>query len=179
MRARPRVTYQVQGLTRQQVFDRFKSALTSDGCPCAGSVGRTEVTLYICENLRKVWSPWLQLGVTEADGVTRVHGKMGPQPNLWTAYVFVYSVHVAIFTAGSMYGFVQATLDDSPTGFWASIGALTGLALFCSLDLVGRRLSQGQMGVIRGFVTRTLPEAVEIDENENVAALEHQVAGSQ
>ncbi|MCB9674481.1 MAG: hypothetical protein H6737_05150 [Alphaproteobacteria bacterium] len=162
MRARPSVSYAVDAKP-DEVFERFRSALEDAECPCKGSVGRKEVTLRICDRLRRIWSPWLLLGVrAEGEGCV-LFGSMGPQPDMWTAFVFVYSVLVAVFVAGSMYGFVQLTLQDSPTGLLAAGAALVGLGGACGLDLTGRRLGQGQMGIIRGFVTRTIPEAREID----------------
>jgi len=157
MRARPRVEYQV-AQSKQDVLDRFTAALASDG-PCSGNVGRRDVTLHIHPSRRKLWSPWLQIRVEDLDEGSCLKGTMGPQPNLWTAFVFVYSALVALFIAGTMYGLVQSALDESPTGLMAAGGALVGLACACGLDLLGRRLGQGQMGTIRGYVVRTLPDA--------------------
>jgi len=157
MRARPRVEYQV-AQSKQEVLASFTSALEGAG-PCSGSVGRRDITLHIHPERRKLWSPWLQIRVEDVDDGSVLRGTMGPQPNLWTAFVFVYSLLVAIFVAGTMYGFVQTTLDEPPTGLYAAAVALMALASACGCDLLGRRLSQGQMGTIRGYVVRTLPEA--------------------
>ncbi len=158
MRARPRIAYAVPFST-EEVFERFRRALEDENCPCTGSVGRQEVTLHLEQGSRKIWSPYLQLAVVEEDGQTVVRGVMGPQPNLWTAFVFVYAVHLVAFTAGTMYGFVQYTLGEAPTGLAVAGLALVGLALSCGADLTGRKLGQGQMGIIRGMVVRILPGA--------------------
>lgn len=163
MRARPRVAYTVPQAP-QEVFDRFQSALDDPACPCAGHVGRQEVTLHIELGTRKPWSPYLLLAVDEEEGHTVVRGVMGPQPNLWTAFVFVYAAHLVVFVSGSVYGFVQLTLGDSPTGLTFAGLALLGLALSCGLDLTGRRLGRQQMGMIRGLVEKTLPGAEELAE---------------
>jgi len=157
MRARPRIDTTV-AVPPEQVLSRFRGALSGDA-PCSGSVGRAEVTLYVHPTRRRLWSPWLQLAVQEVPEGSRLHGVMGPQPNLWTAFVFVYSALVAAFLAGSSYGFVQLRLGWSPTGLWAAAGALLALGTACGLDLWGRRLGQGQMGLLRGFLVHTVPEA--------------------
>ncbi|MCA9566881.1 MAG: hypothetical protein KC656_03525 [Myxococcales bacterium] len=163
MRARPRVAYTVPQ-SPEEVFERFRETLEGGACPCDGMIGRQEVTLQICDAHRRLWSPFLQLGVEVGeDGQTVVRGVMGPAPNLWTAFVFVYAVHLVVFVSGTMYGFVQATLNDTPTGLLAAGGALLGLACSCGLDLTGRRLGQGQMGIIRGMVVKTLPGAREME----------------
>jgi len=158
MRARPRVEYHVEQ-SKQQVLDGFAAAL-ADGGECTGNVGRRDITLHLHPARRKLWSPWLQLRVEDDDdgGCTLV-GTMGPQPNLWTAFVFVYSALVAAFIGGTMYGLVQLALEEPPTGLAATAAALVALAGACGLDLLGRRLGQGQMGIIRGYVLHTLPQA--------------------
>jgi len=162
MRARPSVAYRVS-TAQEAVFDDFSKALQDPGCPCSGTVGRQEITLHIRDDRRRSWSPWLQLRVESDESGTLLLGKMGPQPNLWTAFVFIYSCLVAALIAGTMYGFVQSTLGASPSGLYVAVGALVGLSAACGLDLLGRRLSQGQMGTIRGFVLRTVPGAEELD----------------
>ncbi|MEZ4318748.1 MAG: hypothetical protein R3F61_14640 [Myxococcota bacterium] len=153
MRARPQVSYTVDARP-EEVFAWFREALAEDGCPCAGWVGRQEVTLHVAVSHRRLWSPWLLLGVRGDGEQTVVSGTMGPQPNLWTAYVFVYSVLVAGCVAGGMYGAVQASLGQPPTGWTAALSAGCGLGLACTLDLLGRRRGEGQMGILRGFVER-------------------------
>jgi hypothetical protein len=161
MRARPTVSYHVE-LPPEAVLDRFAEMLESPGRPCDGSVGRKEVTLYIDDARRRMWSPFLQLGVQASDGGAHVHGTMGPQPNLWTAFVFVYAAHLAVCTAGTMYGSIQWMLGDPPTGLAVAGAGLLGLATACGLDLFGRRLGAGQMGILRGAVLQTLPGAGEV-----------------
>jgi len=88
---------------------------------------------------------------------------MGPEPSLWTGFVFVYAALVALFVGGTTYGLVQASLGEVPTGGWAAGAALVGLTGACGLDLLGRRLGRDQMDAIRSFVIRTLPDAEECD----------------
>lgn len=161
MRARPKIAYEVP-LSPDEVVQRFSAAFENPECPCAGSLGHNEIILHIEAEGRKPWSPYLQLAIGDDAGQTVVRGVMGPQPNLWTAFVFVYAVHLTIFTAGTVYGSVQMMIGDTPTGLVVGALALLGLACSCGLDLTGRRLGQGQMGVIRGLVIRTLPGAREL-----------------
>ena len=43
-------------------------------------------------------------------------------------------------------------------GFAGSAAALVGLSIACGVDLSGRRMGAAQMGLIRGFLLRTLPD---------------------
>lgn len=158
MRARPTIAYRSQ-LEPEPIAEAFRVALAAEDSACAGSVGRSEVTLFIDDRRRRRWSPFLQLKLTGEGTTTRIHGVMGPQPNLWTAFVFVYSAHVAAFIGGSVLGCVQLTLGQDPIGVWVAAAALLGLGGACGLDLFGRRLGEGQMGILRGMVEQTLPNA--------------------
>jgi hypothetical protein len=153
MRGRPRIE-----LTLSEdpgaVYERFTAALADPDCPCAGAAGRWLITLRMHASRRRAWSPWLQLEVKEHSDGTVLVGTMGPQPELWAGFLFVYALLVFAWIGGTMYGLVELSLGWSPTGFWAAGAALSGLALACGLDLLGRRLGEGQMGVLRGFVER-------------------------
>ena len=162
MRARPVVDYALPEAP-EQVLARFARDLEHPAAPWVGSVGRQEVTLYLDDTRRRVWSPYLQLAVERTEEGSRVHGTMGPAPNLWTAFVFVYATQLTLFVAGAMYGSVQWSLGDTPTGLLAAALGLFGLASSCGLDLLGRRFAQAQMGLLRGAVMRSLPDARELD----------------
>lgn len=160
MRPRPRVCYRTPQ-SADAVKASFRAALQNDDAPCTGGVGGDEVTLRIHERFRRPWSPWVQLALKESDGQLVLQGQMGPAPELWTAFVFLYSLLVAAFIAGSMLGLVQLNLGEAPSGLMVTAGAVCGLMLSCGCDLLGRRVGQGQMGIIRGFVRRTVPDVVD------------------
>ena len=160
MEGRPEVRWTVP-LPVPVVLAAFERSLSQPGCPCRGFAGRREVTLRVGDARHRAWSPWLQLEVREAsDGLgTELSGVMGPRPELWTAFVFVYAALCAVTLGGAVYGGVQANLGWAPTGFGATAVGLAGLGMSCGTDLVGRRLGRGQMGILRGFAERTLDEA--------------------
>lgn len=157
MDARPEVHWTV-AMPVPVVLEAFERALSHPDCPCRGFAGRREVTLRVGDARHRMWSPWLQLEVREAEGGsgTELLGVMGPRPELWTAFVFVYAALCAITLGGAVYGGVQANLGWAPTGFFATGAGLLGLGASCGTDLAGRRLGRGQMGILRGFAERTL-----------------------
>ncbi len=117
MRPRPRVHFEVP-LPVADVRSDVADALT-DSPMCSGGASDECITLRIHPDQRRAWSPWLQLQVTSKGGVTELEGHMGPAPELWTAFIFIYSFAVAVFIGGSMFGMVQMNLGQEPTGFWA------------------------------------------------------------
>ncbi len=162
MEARPEVSFTV-AMPAASVLEAFERALSQPGCPCRGFAGRREVTLRVGDARHRVWSPWLQLEVCETEEGTALTGVMGPRPELWTAFVFVYAALCALTLGGAVYGGVQANLGWMPSGFVATGVGLVGLGASCGTDLVGRRLGRGQMGILRGFAERTLDSLDSLD----------------
>jgi hypothetical protein len=162
MRPRPQVAYR-SSEPADVVLDRFRSALQADGCPCTGHVGKGEVSLHVAEPRRTRWSPWLSLEVRPGDGGCTLRGTFGPQPALWTMFVFLYTALVFAWGAGMVYTLVAYPLTGDLTGLYATGGATVGLALACGTDLSGRRIGEGQMGLVRGFIGTVVPRAVDED----------------
>jgi hypothetical protein len=158
MRDRPLVDIEVQ-LPPEAVMDRFRSCLQGGQCTCEGHVGRKELSLVLRGEERHVFSPWLSLEAHEWRGGTRLRGRFGPHPNLWTLFVFVYSTWVAVFIGGAVFGYVQFAMGTNPWGLWVAVAAGAAQAVACAVDLYGRAKGAGQMSILRSFVSATLPEA--------------------
>lgn len=163
MRPRPLVDFDVP-VPPDAVLERIKAALQPDA-PCTGHVGRKEFSLEVAGEARHPFSPRVSLEVQATEGGAHVRGRFGPHPNLWTLFVFLYSAQVAVFVGGSVYGYVQNLLDQSPTGLYAAGGALVTLALSCSVDLLGRAKGKEQMATVCGFIHQTLPELEQRPDN--------------
>lgn len=153
MRSRPRVELAIPEVP-SEVTRRFRLALEAPGCPCEGGVSPGWITLRVGPEQRRPWSPWLQLQVGGTDDRTVLRGVMGPQPEIWTAFVFVYAAMLCAVVAGGVYGGVQVSLGQPATGGLVGAAGLVGLGCACGCDLLGRRLGEGQMGLLRGFVER-------------------------
>lgn len=158
MRERPLVDIEISE-PPDEVLARFKSCLQSGQCTCEGNVGRKELSLVLQGEERHVFSPWLSMEAHPWKGGTRLRGRFGPHPNLWTLFVFIYSTWVAVFIGGVVYGYVQFVMGQSPWGLWVAVAAGGAQAVACGVDLYGRSKGTKQMNVLRSFVQRTLPEA--------------------
>lgn len=134
----------------------FDRALRSAGAVCAGGIRGADVTLGLSAVAHRWYSPMVVLTVERTDGGCRVHGWIGPRPNLWTFFVFVYAAQVATVIGAGMLGAMQVWLRMEPSGLWFLPFPLLGLVGCCGADLLGRRLGAGQIGLIRGFIERAL-----------------------
>ena len=142
----------------ERVTERLRRGLAESTC-CEGVSVGMHAEIFVPEAERSVWSPWLSITVeaSEESG-SRVRGRFGPHPNLWTLYMFcAFALGVSGF--GSLvWGMAQWALGRTP---WAFSGivlcALLGAALYgCSV--LGQRLGSEQMRSQRHLVMAMLGE---------------------
>ena len=129
----------------EQVAERLRRGLAESSC-CEGvSVGR-HAEIFVPEAERRVWSPWLSITVEPwDDGGSRVRGRFGPHPNLWTLYMFCAFALVFAGFGSLVWGMAQWALGGQP---WALSGillsAFAGAVLYGS-SVLGQRLGSEQM----------------------------------
>ncbi len=124
--------------------------------PLAGHFSVRHCLVQIPPARRAFWSP--ELDVTferlepEAEGAPaghRVRCLLGPRATVWTGFAFVFAVLGAAAVAGTLYGFAQLTLGQTP---WALLavpvaGVLAGLNYASSF--IGQGLALAQMYELR------------------------------
>lgn len=140
----------------QDVLDRVTKALETGSAPCEGHVGRRHLNLHIAEDQRHLWSPWISIEVTPADGGSHLRGYFGPHPSLWGIFTAVYATQFFLFIAASMYGGVSWWLDMPATGLWIALALLVSLALSCAANILGEWAGAPQMRVTRDFLANVV-----------------------
>lgn len=156
MRPRPLVDFDIAA-PPEDVLTRMRAALAADAV-CTGHVGQREFSLEVAGEARHVFSPRISLMVEPTQTGAHVRGRFGPSPNLWTLFLFLYSVQVAVFVGGSVLGLVQTTLGQPPLGLYAAGLAILTLSASCGVDLLGRKRGKPQMTTVCHFIRDTLPE---------------------
>jgi hypothetical protein len=128
-----------------RVMEQLRARLPE--CPrCTGvSVGR-HAELFVPEDERRVWSPWLSVTAdTAAGGGARLRGRFAPHPHVWTLYMFLAFALGFGLLVGVTWGYAQWAMDQTP---WAllslPLGAVLGLALYL-VSLTGQRLGHDQI----------------------------------
>jgi hypothetical protein len=119
---------------------------------CTGCVGMSvgpHAELFVPENERRVWSPWLSVTARDSDRGTVVRGRFAPHPNIWTLYLFLaFGLSFALLV-GLTWGYAQWAMETTP---WALVSAplvaLAALALL-GISLIGQRLGTSQMVQLR------------------------------
>lgn len=107
--------------------------------------GTTHCTLSIPEEASHRWSPTLDVQVRAHGDRCRVNARMGPAPEVWTMFMFLYAASGLPALLGSLFGMVQWTLGDTPWGLLAlPVAALFWTGLYVA-SLVGRGLGADQI----------------------------------
>lgn len=105
--------------------------------------------LFVPEDERRVWSPWLSVTARESDRGTIVRGRFGPHPSIWTLYLFLAFGLSFVVLIGLTWGYAQWAMDETPWAFAsAPLGALAMSGLF-AVSLIGQRLGASQMVRLR------------------------------
>jgi len=119
-----------------------------DYVECSRSKGRC-ADFFVDEANRKLWSPYLAVQVERRTAGSLLRGRYGPHPEIWTLFMFLYTVVGFLTIIGLMLGFVQWRSAMTPWGFWGLVAGVPGLAVLYGISATGQRLSAHQMEELR------------------------------
>ena len=144
---RPRFEIEVD-LEADALMERVRERLPQ--CPhCTGvSVGR-HAELFVPEDERRIWSPWLSVTADPLGGRSLLKGRFAPHPNVWTLYLFIaFGLGFALLV-GTTWGYAQWATERTP---WAlasvPVIVILGLLLY-GASQIGQRLGADQMDHLR------------------------------
>ena len=100
------------------------------------------------------WSPQLHLEINELDdGSTRVYGLFGPNPTLWTFFMFLHFGVATLFVIFGIWAYSSAALDHS---YMPQVIAMVLLVIlwfaFYAFGRAGRRKGKPQMMELHQFM---------------------------
>jgi len=130
----------------------FERSLEETERPVVGDVFSDHAELRIPPSDLHFWSPQLKLVFDDRDGVTRIHGRIGPQSNVWTLFLAGYAFCAILAFIGLMFGSSQWLIGQSPTGLWLTAASGVVALIEYVAGLVGRRLGSDQTQRLRNFV---------------------------
>jgi hypothetical protein len=148
-------------LKREQLLEQFKHHLKNNPKGFNGTVRDYHVVINLPKADQHYWSPQLDLSIDESESRTVVKGVMGPKPNVWTKFIFIYSALGLIATFGLMVGISQITLDQTNWGMWVFGVASLGLVAAYFIAQAGKKLGHDQMHELYNFLLDELNHCVE------------------
>ncbi|WP_179020571.1 GTP-binding protein [Winogradskyella forsetii] len=104
------------------------------------------------------WSPQLHLEINEeGSDKSIIHGLFGPNPTVWTLFMFLHFIVAGLFFGFGIWAYTNATLNNS----YAIQLSLTLLMVLIWFVLyfagrIGRSKGQPEMHKLHGFMEETL-----------------------
>lgn len=152
-RVRPRFKFHFED-NAEAFIDLVSIQLKQENASCIGKINASHIALLIPIKDQHYWSP--QLSITfdsvENNSGCIVRGLYGPNPSIWTMFVFFYALIAFAILVISMIGGSQLSLGHSASILWLIPGLII---LFLTLFLVayfGQKKGEEQMVTLHQFV---------------------------
>lgn len=107
---------------------------------------------------QQFWSPQLHLEINEIDDKTcMLHGLFGPNPTVWTMFMFLHFLVAGLFIAFGIWTYTNWTLQN-PYGFQLGLMLMMVAAWFVLYfaGRYGRRKGKSEMHALYDFMDTTL-----------------------
>ncbi len=156
-RLRPRYRI-VSKLSPDQVLERISKKLTEGSIQLEGQVVQEHAFIRIPEKKQHYWSPELHVWAREQDGETIIYGVMGPQPKIWTMFMFFYTAVLTLTFFGSSYGIIQKILDMDAPFLWSIPLGILGVVIVYGAAQYGQFKGKDQMLELREFLNEAVKE---------------------
>lgn len=148
---RPRVLVLVPDTPVEAVCAQLRERLEADP-RLDGRCTRASLIAWPAPPARRFWSPCLDLNLRSHPKGTLVVGRFGPQPVLFTAFLFGSIGLGFVACIAATLSFVQWSLGQEPWALPVLLLPISGgLAMF-AVDRMGRRRAWSQMGELAGLV---------------------------
>ena len=102
------------------------------------------------------WSPSLDLTVLASPTGATVHGRIGPQPQVWTTFMFFHMLLAMCGIGGLMWGIAQSLAGGSAWPLWIAVAALFLHAFVAGAAFIGQGLGADQTHRLRSFIDDVL-----------------------
>ncbi len=130
---RPRFQFELSG-TKEELLQSFEKSQVEPFL-----VQRLDEHIFIKfnENNHHFWSPQLHIEIDEIDiKNSKLYGVFGPNPSLWTFFMFLHFGVVTVFIILGIWAYSSAALDKT---YGLQLGLMAFMAvLWCTLYFFGR-----------------------------------------
>jgi flavin reductase (DIM6/NTAB) family NADH-FMN oxidoreductase RutF len=142
--------------TPAEVLADFRAALGRPGQRVVGKIRGDVLQIGLPAAELTTWSPSLDLMLIPTPSGTRVHGRIGPQPQVWTTFMFFHMLLGLVGLGGLMWGIAAAAAEGTTWPLWIPVGALCMHAFVAGAAFVGQGLGADQVYRLRSFVDEVL-----------------------
>ena len=154
IRMRPVFRWTTEG-SPEEFVERMQQVASFDPAVRIQS-GRTHAMLSIPDEARHTWSPTLDVRVSEDPAGTYIFARVSPAPEVWTFFIFCYAATSVVTVIGTVLGYSQHLLGDTPWGLWAVPLWMLICGGLYGASFVGRSLGSHQIHQILAVVEASL-----------------------
>ena len=161
-RVRPRFR-QIVDLVADAVQTRLVCHLTREGSRCTVKNFPGYLSLRIPEQDAHFWSPQLNLSLDATDdGKTLINGTYGPNPNVWSLFLYGYLIVGTLGLLAAILGFSQWLIDLNPWGWWIFGVMAAGAIILYLVAQFGQKLGAWQTFLLHQAYESAIGQSVEI-----------------
>ncbi|MCO4746360.1 MAG: hypothetical protein KC912_16305 [Proteobacteria bacterium] len=143
LRMRPVYDWHSDG-TPEEFIERLSQLISFD--PAVNiQFGKRHAVLSIPIEARHTWSPTLDVQVRDSEGGTHVHALLGPEPTVWTFFLFMYAASAFPSLIGAIVGMVQYNIGQPAWGLAAIPAFVVLWGLIYGASFVGKGLGAEQI----------------------------------
>lgn len=157
---RPRFKSSIE-TTMENIPLHFKKALAKENAPCIGFINKNFGTLSLPKAAQHYWSPQLSFTFEESEEVENeiiIRGLFGPRPNVWTMFLFFYSIITFAILVIGIIGLSYWSLGKSILIlWWIPVLSIIYASLFW-VAYSGQRLGHHQMEILNDFFEGVIEE---------------------
>ncbi|MCA9517472.1 MAG: flavin reductase [Myxococcales bacterium] len=140
----------------EQVLADFRAALARPDAPIVGKIRGENLQLGLPPAEVTTWSPSLDLHVEPHGTGAIVRGRVGPQPQVWTTFMFLHLFIALCGLSGLMWGIGAALAGESAWPCWIALAAAFLNAFVAGAAFIGQGLGADQTHELRSFVDDVL-----------------------
>lgn len=140
----------------EQVLADFRGALSRPDADVVAKIRGDVLQVGMPRPEVTTWSPSMDLRVEPREGKAVVYGRIGPQPQVWTTFMFFHMLIAMAGLGGLMWGIAQAAAGGSAWPVWIAVIALFLHAFVAGAAFVGQGLGSDQVHRLRSFVDDVL-----------------------
>lgn len=171
---RPRYKFTTT-LSANEIRQRIKAALKSENQNTYELQQRSvsnHIIVVLPKKHKHFWSPTLDVNLeTKAADKTLVRVLIGPEPSIWTMFMFIYTIGGLMAAAGFVLGSSQYILGHGSWYFMLIPAGVVLVAIFYMAGLAGKTKAQEQMHILKNFMEEAIGQPVFHEEVNKQAGL--------
>lgn len=160
-RVRPRFK-QLTYLNRQEICERVERHFDYPQ-PCEVSITSRSIIFKIPLEERHFWSPRLSISLEKHEEGTLLRGLYGPNPTVWTMFMFAYGAIGVAGTFSLLLGLTQVSLDMGYNFIWVSLGLAVAAIVLYVIAQLGQKMGAEQTFTLHHVFESIIHEKVHIE----------------